>query len=138
MVATTSAGLLIFLSIQAKNATLSSLIEISYPLFTAFFAWVLVSAGDDQSRDGDRGGVDFYWGDYCGARESVKKLRHPERRRAERVFLRQRLPSRSRQDLVVYPRTRRPREHSLCREAKCLSFNRSGGRQSDRLRQSIG
>jgi drug/metabolite transporter (DMT)-like permease len=41
VVATTSAGMLIFLSIQAKNATLSSLIEISYPLFTAFFAWAL-------------------------------------------------------------------------------------------------
>ena len=41
VIATTSAGMLIFLSIQAKNATLSSLIEISYPLFTAFFAWAL-------------------------------------------------------------------------------------------------
>ncbi len=41
VVATTSAGMLIFLSIQAKNATVSSLIEISYPLFTAFFAWAL-------------------------------------------------------------------------------------------------
>ena len=41
VVATTCAGMLIFLSIQAKNATLSSLIEISYPLFTAFFAWAL-------------------------------------------------------------------------------------------------
>jgi len=38
-VAATSAGMLIFLSIEAKNATLSSLIEVTYPLFTAFFAW---------------------------------------------------------------------------------------------------
>ena len=37
----TAAGLLIFLSIQAKNATLASLIEVTYPLFTAFFAWAL-------------------------------------------------------------------------------------------------
>ncbi len=37
----TAAALLIFLSIQAKNATLSSLIEVTYPLFTALFAWVL-------------------------------------------------------------------------------------------------
>jgi len=40
-VAATSAGMLIFLSIEAKNATLSSLIEVTYPLFTAFFAWAL-------------------------------------------------------------------------------------------------
>jgi uncharacterized membrane protein len=39
--AATSAGMLIFLSIEAKNATLSSLIEVTYPLFTAFFAWIL-------------------------------------------------------------------------------------------------
>jgi drug/metabolite transporter (DMT)-like permease len=38
-VAATSAGMLTFLSIEAKNATLSSLIEVTYPLFTAFFAW---------------------------------------------------------------------------------------------------
>ena len=38
--ATFSAGLLIFMSIEAKNATVSSLIEISYPLFTAFSAWL--------------------------------------------------------------------------------------------------
>ena len=37
----TAAALLIFLSIQAKNATLASLIEVTYPLFTAFFAWAL-------------------------------------------------------------------------------------------------
>jgi drug/metabolite transporter (DMT)-like permease len=39
--AATAAGLLIFLSIQAKNATVASLIEVTYPLFTAFFAWAL-------------------------------------------------------------------------------------------------
>lgn len=39
--ASTAAGLLIFLSIGAKNATLASLIEVTYPLFTAFFAWML-------------------------------------------------------------------------------------------------
>jgi len=39
--AATAAGLLIFLSIGAKNATLASLIEVTYPLFTAFFAWML-------------------------------------------------------------------------------------------------
>jgi drug/metabolite transporter (DMT)-like permease len=37
--ASTAAGLLIFMSIEAKNATLASLIEVTYPLFTAFFAW---------------------------------------------------------------------------------------------------
>jgi drug/metabolite transporter (DMT)-like permease len=31
---------LIFFSISEKNATLASLIEISYPLFTALFAWL--------------------------------------------------------------------------------------------------
>lgn len=39
--AATAAGLLIFMSIGAKNATVASLIEVSYPLFTAFFAWAL-------------------------------------------------------------------------------------------------
>lgn len=39
--AVTAAGLLSFMSIEAKNATLASLIEVSYPLFTAFFAWAL-------------------------------------------------------------------------------------------------
>ena len=39
--ASPDAGLLIFMSIEAKNATVASLIEVSYPLFTAFFAWVL-------------------------------------------------------------------------------------------------
>jgi drug/metabolite transporter (DMT)-like permease len=32
---------LIFFAIGAKNATVASLIEISYPLFVAFFAWLL-------------------------------------------------------------------------------------------------
>ncbi len=41
LVAATAAGLLIFLSIGAKNATLASLIEVTYPIFTAFFAWML-------------------------------------------------------------------------------------------------
>lgn len=36
----TAAGLLSFMAISAKNATLASLIEISYPLFVAFFAWL--------------------------------------------------------------------------------------------------
>jgi drug/metabolite transporter (DMT)-like permease len=31
----------IFLSIQAKNATIAGLIELSYPLFTIFFTWFL-------------------------------------------------------------------------------------------------
>jgi drug/metabolite transporter (DMT)-like permease len=39
--AATAAGLLIFLSIGARNATLASLIEVTYPIFTAFFAWAL-------------------------------------------------------------------------------------------------
>jgi drug/metabolite transporter (DMT)-like permease len=39
--AATAAGLLIFMSIEAKNATVASLIEVTYPLFTAFFAWIL-------------------------------------------------------------------------------------------------
>ena len=29
------------MSIEAKNATVASLIEVTYPLFTAFFAWAL-------------------------------------------------------------------------------------------------
>lgn len=33
-------ALLIFLAIGAKNATLASLIEISYPFFVAVFAWL--------------------------------------------------------------------------------------------------
>lgn len=38
---TSAAGaLLIYLAIGEKNATLASLIEISYPLFVAFFAWL--------------------------------------------------------------------------------------------------
>lgn len=38
---TSAAGaLLIYMAIGEKNATLASLIEISYPLFVAIFAWV--------------------------------------------------------------------------------------------------
>jgi uncharacterized membrane protein len=33
-------ALLIYMAIGEKNATLASLIEISYPLFVAFFAWL--------------------------------------------------------------------------------------------------
>jgi drug/metabolite transporter (DMT)-like permease len=35
------ATILLFVSIGGKNATLASLIEISYPAFVAFFAWLL-------------------------------------------------------------------------------------------------
>ena len=35
------ANLLIVLSIKAKNATMAGMIEITYPLFTVFFAWLL-------------------------------------------------------------------------------------------------
>jgi drug/metabolite transporter (DMT)-like permease len=35
------ANVLVALSIQSKNATLASLIEISYPLFIILFAWLL-------------------------------------------------------------------------------------------------
>ena len=34
-------SVLLFLSISGKNATLASLIEISYPVFVALFAFVL-------------------------------------------------------------------------------------------------
>jgi drug/metabolite transporter (DMT)-like permease len=34
-------SVLLFLSIAGKNATLASLIEISYPAFVALFAWLL-------------------------------------------------------------------------------------------------
>jgi len=40
LAASTAGGLLIFLAIGEKNATLASLIEISYPLFVAMFAWI--------------------------------------------------------------------------------------------------
>jgi drug/metabolite transporter (DMT)-like permease len=39
--ASTSAGVFIFLAIGGKNATVASLIEISYPFFVALFAWLL-------------------------------------------------------------------------------------------------
>lgn len=35
------ANLLMIFSLQQKNATLAGMIEITYPLFTALFAWVL-------------------------------------------------------------------------------------------------
>jgi drug/metabolite transporter (DMT)-like permease len=34
-------NLLISMSIQAKNATLAAVIELSYPIFTVLFTWVL-------------------------------------------------------------------------------------------------
>lgn len=40
------ANMLIFWSIQAKNATLSSLIEIAYPFFTPLFVWLIF--GENQ------------------------------------------------------------------------------------------
>jgi len=40
MACATAAGLLSFVAIGAKNATLASLIEISYPFFVALFAWL--------------------------------------------------------------------------------------------------
>ena len=36
-----SASVLLFVSIDSKNATLASLIEISYPMFVAMFAYLL-------------------------------------------------------------------------------------------------
>ncbi len=36
-----TATVLLFVSIGGKNATLASLIEISYPVFVALFAWLL-------------------------------------------------------------------------------------------------
>lgn len=41
MVCSTIGGLLVFMAIGEKNATLASLIEISYPLFVALFTWIL-------------------------------------------------------------------------------------------------
>jgi len=40
MTCATAAGLLSFVAIGAKNATLASFIEISYPFFVALFAWL--------------------------------------------------------------------------------------------------
>lgn len=34
------ANFFIFLSIKSRNATMAGMIEIAYPLFTAFFAWL--------------------------------------------------------------------------------------------------
>ncbi len=39
VVTSVAGALLIYMAIGEKNATLASLIEISYPLFVAFFAW---------------------------------------------------------------------------------------------------
>ena len=36
-----AANLFIMSSINAKNATMAAMIEITYPLFTAFFAWLI-------------------------------------------------------------------------------------------------
>lgn len=41
VVGSAAGNLLIYMAIGEKNATLASLIEISYPLFVAFFAWLL-------------------------------------------------------------------------------------------------
>jgi drug/metabolite transporter (DMT)-like permease len=40
VVSSAAGALLIFIAIAEKNATLASLIEISYPFFVAFFAWL--------------------------------------------------------------------------------------------------
>ena len=40
MVCSTAGGLAIFKAIDSKNATLASLIEVSYPFFVALFAWL--------------------------------------------------------------------------------------------------
>lgn len=40
LVASAAGTLLIYLAIGEKNATLASLIEISYPIFVAFFTWL--------------------------------------------------------------------------------------------------
>ena len=40
-ITSTLASVLLFMSIDTKNATLASLIEITYPIFVVFFAWLL-------------------------------------------------------------------------------------------------
>ncbi len=40
MICSTAGGLAIFKAIDSKNATLASLIEVSYPFFVALFAWL--------------------------------------------------------------------------------------------------
>lgn len=40
MVCSTAGGLAIFKAIDSRNATLASLIEVSYPFFVAVFAWL--------------------------------------------------------------------------------------------------
>src|SRR5437899_2412878 len=46
VIAFNCANSLIVLSIGAKNPTVSSLVEISYPLFVAGFSWVLFRQGN--------------------------------------------------------------------------------------------
>lgn len=41
MVTSTAGAIFIYLSISSKNATLTSLIEITYPVFVVFFSYVL-------------------------------------------------------------------------------------------------
>jgi drug/metabolite transporter (DMT)-like permease len=40
VISSAAGGLLIYMAIGEKNATLASLIEISYPFFVALFAWL--------------------------------------------------------------------------------------------------
>jgi len=40
VITSAAAGLLIYIAIGEKNATIASLIEISYPFFVAVFAWL--------------------------------------------------------------------------------------------------
>jgi drug/metabolite transporter (DMT)-like permease len=40
VISSAAGGLLIYIAIAEKNATLASLIEISYPFFVAIFAWL--------------------------------------------------------------------------------------------------
>lgn len=42
MLTSISATMFVFMAISAKNATLASLIEISYPVFVALFAWIVL------------------------------------------------------------------------------------------------
>lgn len=51
IVVTSAAGaLLLIASIAGKNATLAALIEISYPVFVVFFAWILFGEYDLTPR----------------------------------------------------------------------------------------
>jgi drug/metabolite transporter (DMT)-like permease len=40
IISSVTGGLLIYIAIGEKNATLASLIEISYPFFVAVFVWL--------------------------------------------------------------------------------------------------